>query len=76
MGIKIGDIDVASQLIENEYRIMVLENVIDRMITRINYLGAKPITPAEMNDIRRSVVEQLQKKYPNSGIKLKEQTGE
>ncbi|MHC4575204.1 MAG: hypothetical protein ACYS76_13915 [Planctomycetota bacterium] len=76
MGMKIGDVDVASQIIENEYRIMVLENVIERLTAKLPLLGGPPISPQEMNEIRRSVVEQLQKKYPNSGITLKEQKDE
>lgn len=70
MSIQIGEIDVASQILENEYRIMVLERVVDRLIQRFPVIGG-PISAQEMDEIRRSVIEQLQKKYPKSGITLK-----
>ncbi len=70
MGIKIGDVDVASQIMESEYRIGVLERVIDLLLARFPSVGATPVTQLEMDRIRQSVVEQLQKKYPNSGISL------
>jgi hypothetical protein len=71
MGIQIGEVDVASQILDNEYRIMVLERVVDRLIQRFPVIGG-PISPTEMDEIRRSVVKLLQQKYPNSGITLKE----
>lgn len=70
MGIQIGEIDVASQILENEYRIMVLERVVDRLIQRFPVIGG-PISSTEMDEIRQSVIKQLQQKYPNSGITLK-----
>jgi hypothetical protein len=70
MGIKIGDVDVASQIMESEYRIGVLERVIDLLLTRFPSVGGPPVTAQEMDRIRQSVVEQLQKKYPSSGISL------
>lgn len=72
MGIRIGDVDVASQIVENEYRIRVLERTLDLLLTRFPRIGGPPISPSEVDEIRRAVVKELQQKYPNSGITLKE----
>ena len=74
MSIQIGEVDVASQILENEYRILVLERVIDLLIQKFPIVG-RPISNTEMDEIRRSVIKQLQQKYPNSGITLKEGSG-
>ncbi|GIU53721.1 hypothetical protein [Shewanella sp. KT0246] len=67
MGIKFGEID-SNQILDNEFRIMVLESVVDRI------LQTNPAAVANLNmqEIRNKVVADLQKKYPNSGIGLKE----
>lgn len=69
MGIKIGDIDIAQQTLDNEFRLGVLERLLENIINRNQGLS-KP-TQEELNQMRKEVVLQLQKKYPNSGIELK-----
>lgn len=66
MGVKFGEID-AGQILDNEFRIMVLERVLDVL------LAANPAAVASLNMdvLRQDVVNELQKKYPNSGISLK-----
>lgn len=66
MGVKFGEID-AGQILDNEFRIMVLERVLDVL------LAANPaaVVSLNMDVIRQDVVNELQKKYPNSGISLK-----
>lgn len=66
MGVKFGEID-AGQILDNEFRIMVLERVLDVL------LAANPAAVASLNMdvIRQDVVNELQKKYPNSDISLK-----
>ena len=68
MGIKIGGIDIAQQGIETEFRLSVLEHLLEQIINRNPTLN-KP-TQEELNSIRARVVEILKKKYPNSGIEL------
>ncbi len=70
MGIKFGEID-ANQILENEFRINVLERRLDWII---NHNGLR-VSPSEQDvlQIKREVVKLLQKKYPNSGIELKEE---
>lgn len=67
MGIKFGEID-AGQILDNEFRLLVLERIVDRL------LQATPAAAIglDINSIRKDVVEVLKKKYPNSGIGLKE----
>lgn len=68
MGIKIGDIDIAQQGLETEFRLSVLEHLLEQIINSNPTLN-KP-NQEELNNIRKKVVEILKKKYPNSGIEL------
>ena len=71
MGIKIGDIDIANQTLENEFRLGVLERLLENVLNSNPNLN-KP-TQLQLQQIRKEVVQQLQKKYPNSGIEFKKQ---
>ena len=71
MGIKIGDIDIAQQTLDNEFRLGVLERLLEQVVNNNPNL-IKP-NQEQLNQIRRDVVQQLQQKYPNSGIELKNQ---
>jgi len=66
MGTRFGEIDVA-QIVENEFRVLVLEGIVNRLLK-----GLPPGTlqQSDIDDIRASVVEQLKKKYPKTGISL------
>lgn len=66
MGIKIGDIDIAQQTLNNEFRLGVLKRLLEHIINRNPNLN-------ELNQFRKETIEQLQKKYPNSGIEFKKQ---
>jgi hypothetical protein len=68
MGIKFGEID-SGQILENEFRIGVLEKITEFLMNRNPMI--KP-TNDDIKDIKKGVVEQLKNKYPNSGIKFKE----
>lgn len=69
MGIKFGDID-ASQILENEFRVEVLEGVIDWLLQHGGVQNK--LTEEDLQEIKERAVKKLQKKYPNSGIGLKE----
>lgn len=66
MGIKFGEID-ANQILENEYRIKVLEQLVDLLINRS---APGIIKPDDIERIRNDIIEHLQEKYPESGISL------
>ncbi len=65
MGIKFGEID-SNQILENEFRIGVLEILLEKLVNSNPNL-IKP-SPTELDEIREIVVNNLKKKYPNSGI--------
>ena len=68
MGIKFGEID-SSQILDNEFKIKVLEKILEWILNNNDSL----IKPSQENimEIRKSVVEDLRKKYPDSGINLR-----
>ena len=69
MSIKIGDFDIANQLLDNEFRIGVLEKLLEKVLN--NNPGLKLPTPADLDTFRQKTAEELKKKYPNSGIEYK-----
>lgn len=66
MGIKFGEID-ANQIVDNEFRIMVLERVVQRLVSATPEVRSS----LKLEEIRHEVIAELQKKYPNSGVSLK-----
>jgi len=68
MGIKFGEID-ANQILDNEFRIGVLERLLE-VILNNNPTLTKP-TVQDIEQIRMQVVDNLKKKYPKSGIEFK-----
>jgi hypothetical protein len=66
-----SDPQFRSLLVEYEYRIGVLERVVQLLIQRFPIIG-NPVSPPEMEQIRRDVIKELQEKYPSSQIKLEE----
>ena len=68
MGARFGEIDI-SQIVDNEFRIGVLENIIDLLIRKNPEL--KGFTQIEVESIREQVANTLKNKYPNSGIEYK-----
>jgi hypothetical protein len=66
MGVKFGEID-ANQILENEFRINVLERIVSEIFTR-NVGRLNLPTPQEVEGFRFEVIAQLQKKYPLSGV--------
>ena len=65
MSISIGGIDVADSAINSEYRIGVLERVMDKLLQM-----APPgsITASDMQKIHDEAMRDLQRKYPSAGI--------
>lgn len=58
-------VDLFNQTINNEYQIMILENVIERMTKKNpNLLEQK-----DVEEIQEETLIELQKKYPAAGIK-------
>ena len=72
MSFKIGDIDLVDQSLNNEYRILNLEKLLNLIInkTKIN------ISVQEIMTIRQESLREIQQKYPNNGITLKDNSKE
>lgn len=72
MSITIGGIDPARAIVELEMRVLVLEQIIDRLVPMAQFgLGTKPLTQADLAEFRDNAVKTLQKKYPGLGITKK-----
>lgn len=70
MGLQIGEIDIMNQTLDNEFKILILERLIEFIINNNNSLN-KP-TQQQIQNIRNEVLQQLQLKYPKSGIEIKD----
>lgn len=68
MSIRIAGVDLFSQGLDNEFRITVLERVVEKILSKQPNI----LTKNEHEQIRKDVVEFLQKKYPEAGIALVE----
>lgn len=60
---------LVSVILQHEFRILVLEQVIDVLMTRIPIVGPA-IQPSEMERIRKRALERLKVKYPAARIEL------
>lgn len=69
MGIKFGEID-ATQILENEFRIGVLEELVEFLLN--NNINITKPQQEDIKNMKKKVIEKLTRKYPNSGIKFKE----
>ena len=68
MSIKIAGVDLFNQGLDNEFRISVLEKIVETILSKNpNILSNK-----QLKEIRLNVVKSLQTKYPEAGIELNE----
>ena len=74
MGIKFGEVD-SDQILENEFRVGVLEALIQLIINK-NNISLQAPTSQEVDEIREKIVKKLQDKYPNSGISWNKPRGQ
>jgi len=68
MSISIAGIDLADAAINAEFRITVLERIIDRLL-RVAPPGT--LTETDMKAIRDQALRDLRQKYPSAGIASK-----
>jgi hypothetical protein len=69
MSINIGGIDLAQSALDSEFRIIVLEKVVEKLLTKIG--GTTALSPAELESLRADAFRELQKKYPAAGLTRK-----
>lgn len=70
MGIKFGEID-STQILDNEYRSKLVEKLVMWLFAN-NATVIKTPSNEEFQKIQEEVLRELQRKYPNSGVKLQE----
>lgn len=68
MSINIAGVDLFRQGLDSEFRIAVLERIIEKILNKY----PNTLTKDEYEQIRKEVVASLQKKYPEAGINLAE----
>ena len=69
MGLKLGGLDIG-QIIENDFRISVLEHLLERIL-KTNEGRIIPPSEQEIDEIRQKVFKDLQERYPNSKLSMK-----
>jgi hypothetical protein len=69
MGVKIGNIDIANEVVELHFQVLRTQLLLEAIIKKnnIQHLPSK----AEMDVIEDRVIEVLNKKFPDMGIKKK-----
>jgi len=66
MGINIGGIDIAQSALDAEFKVIILEKIVEKMLNKMG--GTAIISEVELNEIRENSFKELQKKYPNAGL--------
>ena len=66
MGVLVAGIDVAKVSVENEFRIGVLEGLLDLLLQR----SGVRISATDIEAIRQATLVRLQAKYPDMGLRF------
>lgn len=69
MGIKIGDIEIANEILDLNYQVLRTQMILDEII-KSNPNMNRPTTEV-LKQIDSKAIELLQKKYPTMGISKK-----
>jgi hypothetical protein len=67
MGVKVGNIDIANEVIELHFQVLRTQLLLEEIIKKNNIRNLPSQT--EMNAIEDRVLEVLNKKFPDMGIK-------
>jgi hypothetical protein len=67
MGVKIGNIDITNEVIELHFQVLRTQLLLEEIIKKNNIRNLP--SQAEMNVIEDRVLEVLNKKFPDMGIK-------
>ena len=65
MSISVGGINLVDGVIDAQYRIAVLEKIVDHLATR---MPPGALTQADIDRYQQEALADLQRKYPNAGI--------
>jgi len=66
MPIKVGDIDIVEQSLNNEFHILQLEKILFLLASKARI----SITQEELNAIKAESLQAIQKKYPQNKIQI------
>jgi hypothetical protein len=72
MSIHIGGLDLTDTVINLEFRMGVMERLMDKMTT---FVPSGAITQADVEAMRAEVMKDLQKRFPDLGITPKTKNG-
>ncbi len=67
-GLKVGEIDIGDQVLDNEYKIKLLFKLLQKIIEKNPTL--QNVTQQEFETIKKNVEKELQDKYPKSDVKI------
>ena len=70
MSMKLGDIDVANEIIDLRYQLIRTQMMLDHVLAN-NSLGGVGLDQATVDRIDNEAITTLQAKYPNMGITKK-----
>lgn len=68
MSISVGGINLVDGVLDAQYRVAVLEKIVEHLIKRA---PAGTITPQEIANYQNAVLAEMQAKYPEAGITKK-----
>lgn len=71
MSLRIGEIDIVQQTLESEFQIERLLRIVELIVNKADI----KISHAELDGINNTVLKNLQRKYPHSGISFKNSEG-
>jgi hypothetical protein len=69
MGMKIGNIDIANEVVELHFQVLRTQLLLEEIIKKNNIRNLP--NKAEMDAIENRVIDVLNKKFPDMGIKKK-----
>lgn len=69
MAIKIGGIDVVQSIVDCQFRVAVLERIVDHLASRLPY---GTLTPADLDRFRHEAFDLVKQRYPELGLEFKQ----
>jgi len=70
MSIKVGDVDVAAEIVELHFQLHRTQRILDLLISKTPVIGGA-ITLQEIENVDRETLNWLKEKFPNMGITKK-----
>lgn len=71
MGIKVGDLDIANEIVELNFQLRRTQKFLDILINRASPLEPPLLTQEDIKIIDSEALDFVQKKFPSMGIQKK-----